>query len=197
MLRLEVFETPDAPATAAYLDPRSAEKLRDTAYEQGYGAGWQDALDQMRDEDALRRAATFEAVQALSFTYAEARAMVDSQLATVIADLLAQIVPDACALSLPARVAQELRVLLARDASAPLQVLCAPDSVPLLSPLLADLPAGARVALVAEPSFTAAQVSVQGQGQRRCIDLSSVTETLRAALSAHQPHQPHKGAHHG
>lgn len=184
MLKLEVFDTADGATQMPYLDSKSAEKLRDAAYEQGYGAGWQDALDQMRDEDALRRAATFEALQALTFTYAEARSMAESQLAAIIGAFLARVVPETCVLSLPGRVAQEVRTLLARDHSAPLQVLCAPDAVPLLGAVLADLPKSAMVALVPEPSFSAAQVMVQGQAQTRSVDLSAMTAALQQALGA-------------
>jgi flagellar assembly protein FliH len=184
MLKLEVFETSQTADPSAYLDPVSAKKMHDLAFEQGYGAGWQDALDQMRDEDALRRAATFEALQALSFTYAEARKMAEAQLSGIVHDLLAKILPEVCALSLPGRVAQELKLLLARDLTAPLQILCAPDCVALLGAVLDDLPPGARVTLLEEPSYSAAQVSIQGQGQRRLLDLASVSDTLRGALSA-------------
>lgn len=187
MLKLEVFETPDTTDAVPYLDARSAEKLRDAAYEQGYGAGWQDALDQMRDEDALRRAATFEALQAISFTYAEARAMTEHQLATTLDALLAKILPEVCLLSLPGRVAQELQVLLARDATASIQVLCAPQSVPMIAPLLEQLPAGAQVKLVDEPSFAAAQVVLAGQGQQRDIDLSSIAALVQSAMAAPIP----------
>ena len=187
MLRLEVFETPEQGDPAAYLDPASATKLRDTAYEQGYGAGWQDALDQMRDEDALRRAATFEAVQALAFSFAEARAMAEAQLVALTEALLARLVPEACALAVPGRVAQELRNMLARDATAQVQILCAPESVALLQPVLSDLPPRTPVVLVAEPSFAPAQVSLRGQDQMRQIDLGGLSDLLRAAFA--QPAQ--------
>jgi hypothetical protein len=204
MLKLEVFETLGANDTVAYLDPHSAAKLRESAFEQGYGAGWQDALDQMRGEDALRRAATFEAVQALTFTFAEARAMCEGQLADIVTDLVTKILPEMCAVSLSGRVSQELRLLLARDRTAPLQILCAPDSIALLAPVLTDLPDGACVTLVPEPSYSAAQVSLQGQGQRRHVDLSSVADSLRAALvtpsrpiATPAASLPYRGAQHG
>ena len=184
MLRLEVFETPEQVDDAAYLDPKSAEAMRDAAFEQGYGAGWQDALAQMRDEDALRRAATFDAVQALSFTFAEAREMAEAQLVALTEALLASLVPQACALSVPGRVAQELRHMLARDADAQVQVLCAPDSVALLQPVLDDLPPSAPVTLVAEPSFAAEQVVLRGHAQQRRIDLAALADLLRAAFTA-------------
>ncbi len=202
MLKLEVFETHSSTDAPSYLDARSAEKLRDAAYEQGYAAGWQDALDQMRNDDALARAATLDALQSISFTYAEARAMSDSQLGELVTDLLTKIVPDACLLSLPGRVAQELRVLLARDATASVQVRCAPQSVAVLAPILTELPAGAQVTLTEEPSFSAAQVVLQGQDQQREIDLSSVAALLQAGLAnaghaATQKSLLLRGAQHG
>lgn len=203
MLKLEIFETHHAGDLALHLDAETAEKLRDAAYEQGYSAGWQDALNQMRDEDAQRRVATFDAFQALTFTYAEARAMAEAQFASIVADFLRRIVPETCVHSLPGRVAQEVRVLLARDMTAPLQVLCAPDSVQLLSPVLADLPGHAMVSLVPEQSYNAAQVTVQGCGQVRSVDLSAVIADLQQALEP-QPtlnstpnSRPLRGAHHG
>jgi flagellar assembly protein FliH len=186
MLKLEVFEVAGAPSDTGYLDARTADKLRMDAYDLGYAAGWQDAVTQERDADHQRIAATLDAIQALAFTFAEARALVEGQLTELVETLIARILPVSLGQALPAHVAQEVRVMLARDPQAQLTLLCAPGASAALAPVLDDLAQGSRVILQEEAAFTSGQVMITGHDQKRVIDL----DTLLGLLDKNQRNSP-------
>lgn len=171
MLKLEVFELDGRAADTGYLDRRSAENLRNQGYEEGYAAGWQDSAVHAADTSASQLASAVDALQRLSFTYAEARLLAEQQLTQLIETLLRRLVPAALELALPSRVAHELGVLLARDPQARLVLRCAPATVAILTPILESMPPNAQIVFEEEPAFAPAQVIISGHDQKRWIDL--------------------------
>ncbi|MGP9789381.1 hypothetical protein [Roseinatronobacter sp. NSM] len=192
MLKLEVFEA--APADEdPLLDAEAAEKLRESAYEQGYGAGWQDALAQLRDEDALRQSAALEALQAISFTYNEAHATLEASFMSLTRTLLETLVPEVLRLSLPGLVLESLQQAASRDTRVPLHLYCAPQVRATLEQVVAAVP-GLEVQLLDEPSYSEAQVSLRLDDQQNNIDLDSVLAQLQAAFSRQLDLKARKGA---
>jgi flagellar biosynthesis/type III secretory pathway protein FliH len=199
MVKLEIFDTPEAAERMVYLDPDSVETLRHAAYDLGYSAGWQDGTQAARTQDSACRTAIAEALQAVTFTYAEARVMAEAQLAEIVAAIIQHLVPPLCAAALPGRVVQELHLMLARDGSAPLQLLCAPGTQSILEEILVHLPKDSSVVLVEEPTLAPAQVLLRGQDQLREIDLSGIIGIAQEAMAFNLKDQKfeRKGAEHG
>lgn len=183
MLKLEVFETA-APDDPPLLDAEAAETLRADAYEQGYGAGWNDALQQMRDEDALRESAALEALQAISFTYNEAHGALETSFLSLTRSLLEMVVPEVLRLSLSELVLENLHHAAARETRLPLRLYCAPQARAALERVTSAVP-GLEIQLLDEPSYSEAQVSLRVEDQQRNIDLDAVLAQLHAAF-AHQ-----------
>ncbi|MFN4057302.1 MAG: hypothetical protein ACK4HW_03850 [Roseinatronobacter sp.] len=184
MLNLEEFELEGVQPDRGYLDPKSAEILRNQGYDEGYAAGWQDCVAHTKETSAAQMAATLDALQRLSFTYAEARALAEHQLVEFVETLLQRIVPPVLDAAMPARVSQELETLLRRDPDARLGLRCAPSTAKVLSSIMADLPSNAHITLSEEPAFSPMQVAITGQEQHRMIDL----EPIYALLDI-KPHQ--------
>lgn len=196
MLKLEVFETASTQDTEAVFDAHQAEKLRETAFEQGYAAGWQDALEHMRHEDALRRIAAEEALQTISFSYNEAHAALQKSFLDLTGVLLDKLMPELVRLALPARLAKELAEITARQTTLPLCIRCAPGAVATLGPIV-DAASGIEITLVPEPSFTEAQVALSIGAQERRIDFDMMLESLRAYLTDSTERQIDKETAHG
>ncbi|WP_439560071.1 hypothetical protein [Roseinatronobacter sp.] len=181
MLKLEVFETA-MPDEEPLLDAEAAEALRVQSYEQGYGAGWQDALQQMRDEDALREGAALEALQAISFTYNEAHAALEASFLSLTETLIEKLVPEIMRLSLPGLVLEGLQQAAARPARSPLTLYCAPLARPALEHVVAAVP-GIEIQLLEEASYTEAQVALRVDDHQKTIDLDAVITQLRDAFA--------------
>lgn len=196
MLKLEVFETiPEEPGSAV-VDSKQAEKLREAAFEQGYAAGWQDALEYMRNEDAMRRIAAEEALQRLSFTYAEAHACLQGSFLALTDAMLARMLPEAMRLSLPGCLRAELEALVAQNTVLPLRLTCAPGACATLEPILESVQ-GLSVELVPEPSFTEAQVALTLGAQERRIDLDSLLNRMREIFAQGMQRHIDKETGHG
>lgn len=181
MLKLEVFETAAIEDTTVVFDAQQVAKLRETAYEQGYAAGWQDALEHMRNEDALRRIASEDALQGISFSYHEAHGALQQGFIALLRAMLDRLLPEAARLSMVGHFDTELRALVARTTHRPIRIRCAPSSVEKLAPLITKV-SSVEIELVAEPSFTEAQVSLSLDAQERIIDLDNMLDALRDSL---------------
>jgi len=181
MLNLESFDAADMAPNWAALAPQDADSLRARAFEDGYGAGWTDALEQMRNEDALRRVASEEALQAVAFGFQEAKHGLESCFMDLASQLVATLLPELRPVALRQHLAQELRTLAARHFRGRLEILCAPTSVTTISNLVQAIP-DMEIAVVQEPSFTEAQVLIRVDQTDRRIDLDRVIAALNDAL---------------
>ncbi len=195
LLKLEVFETAAFDDPSGSISQAEAEKTREAAYEQGYAAGWHDALEQMRDEDALRRIAAEEALQAIRFSYAEAHQALSQSFVALSEAMLQQLMPRAAQAALPALLAEELATVIAQGMSVQIEIRCAPSAMAALGQIVAAT-GQEGITLSAEPSFADAQVSVQLDAQEREINLNSVLAALSQLLERTRS-QEHKETQHG
>ncbi|MCC1482360.1 hypothetical protein [Roseibaca sp. Y0-43] len=193
MLRLESFDGERAPLDDTPVTPHEVETLRSRAFEEGYGAGWTDALEQMRNEDALRRSAAEEALQAVAFSYREATAALEGSFIELAGQMIAAILPGLARDALPEHLERELRAVAAKQLAGRLEVLCAPSVRDALAERCAQV-AGLEVTLLDEPSFSEAQVMLRIDQTTRMIDLDGVLAALTEGLSAPTYH---KEASHG
>lgn len=187
-LKLETFETsPSAPAEAHY--SKEIAFAREQGYEQGYAAGWQDALTQLRSDDDLRRAAALEALQAISFTYTEAHAALEQSFMALFEALVQVLVPHAIQQAMPRMLQQEVRDLARRAASLPIELHCGPGSIAYLRDVLDDAQ-GVSITLIEEPAYSDAQLSLRLGTQRRDIDFNKLVNALRDAIDRQSPPLP-------
>jgi flagellar assembly protein FliH len=141
-LRLEVFEPETAGADGVVVtDLGAMEEARLAAYEQGYAAGWDDAVAAQGAEQARIRADLARNLQALGFTYHEARTHVLKAVEPLIEAVLGRLVPETARLALAPRVVEALRPLLAAAAEVPVIVTVNPAARAAIEPLLAETPA--------------------------------------------------------
>ncbi len=196
MLKLEVFETEAADDPPGAIDAQQAAKQQETAFEQGYAAGWQDALVQMRDEDALRRIAAEDALQAVSFSYHEAHAALQHSFVELTSALLDKLLPAVARDALPVRLKAEIAEIAARETLLPLRITCAPDAVATLEPIVNSV-SGIQVELVPEPSFSEAQLTLTTGAQERRLDFDMVLENMRTRITDNTACQTERGMKHG
>ena len=196
LLTLEVFELGQVDDQSPVLDAFQAEKMRETAYEQGYGAGWQDALEHMRNEDELRQIAAQEALQAIGFSYNEAHQALAGSFLALTQAMLDRVLPEAARVALPAFLAAELEALIAQHTHPDIQILCAPSVRQSLGAVVSSC-TQTRIELVAEPSFTEAQLALRLGTQERVIDLDALLARMREVVAHTQTWHTQQEAAHG
>ena len=184
-LTLEVFEVAQPDEETPLLDAFQAEKMREAAFEQGYAAGWQDALEQMRNENELRHIAAQEALQAIGFSYTEAHQALAGSFLALTQALLDSVLPELARLAVPLCLKAELDALVSQHTRPVVQILCAPGVLGTLGTLISSR-TQAEIELVAEPSFSEAQISLRIGSQERVIDLDDVLVRVREIFAQHQ-----------
>ncbi len=189
VLMLEDFDVPahhqEPPETvkAAAPAPELSEADRLAAYEQGYQAGWDDAV-KAQSEDQDRISAEFARnLRELSFTFHEARSHVIQSMEPLLKELVNTLLPGLIAETMAANLQEELRPLIAECADTPIELVVCPGGAALLEAPIAEF-AGAAITVTEEPSLADGQAYFRVGKVERHVDLSGALEQMRAAFAA-------------
>lgn len=176
----------DAPPPTADTAP---EEERLAAYEQGYSAGWDDAVAAQEAEVTKLRGDLGRNLQELSFTYHEARSHVLRAVEPLLAEMVGKLLPAVARQSLGAMVVEALRPLAEDLADTPVEVTVHPASRAAVEAMLTRDPAP-PLRIVEEPSLGEGQVYLRlGRIERR-VDLDGIVAAIDAALAAFFHPQP-------
>lgn len=181
-LRLEVFGQPSDVAETVTIDAAAMEDARLASFEAGYAAGWEDAMAAQKDERSAVGADLSRNLQALSFTYHEARAHVLSALQPLLNALVSRVLPETARASLAPIVVEALRPLAELAAGAPVTIEMNPAARPAVEALLAGH-AAPPVRLVEEPTLGEGQVYLRLGDREDHVDLDHITDMIRTAVS--------------
>lgn len=195
---LETFEgrQPKKAAHSGQISQKEAETIRTEAFESGYSSGWEDA--QKADAETRHRIeAEFERnIQNLVFTYTEAVDCVRGELknfvSAIVEGFLPEIVPDLTR----EHVRNELLKLADDLVEAPIEIMTAPESKPLLEELL-EKHATLNIGLVEDPTLAARQVYIRIAEREIEVDVVPLIEALRDQLRAIVETKEGKIAHGG
>ncbi|MEH6772374.1 MAG: flagellar biosynthesis protein [Cereibacter changlensis] len=179
-LQLEVFETGDPRAEAAPVDA-AAEEARLAAYEQGYGAGWEDAMAAQAADQARLKADLGRNLQALGFTFHEARVHVLRAVEPLLVEVATHLLPALAREALAPLVLEVLMPLAEEMAERPLTLVLNPAARPAVEALLGEA-TGLPLTLVEEPTLGEGQVHLRIGDTETRIDLDRAIADIAAAL---------------
>lgn len=181
-LKLEVFETGGSSASATVvMDGSELEETRLAAYEQGYTAGWEDAAAAQADDQSRIRVDLSRNLQALSFTYHEARAHVLRAAGPLFQEMTLKLLPGLAREALAPVVLETLMPLIEGMADAPVTIVLNPASRPAVEALL-DRSSGLPFTLQDEPTLGEGQVHLRLGDSETRIDLDRATAEITAAV---------------
>lgn len=182
-VQLEVFELTDMTDERVELGQAELEECRLAAYEQGYTAGWDDAIAAQDSEVARLRADLGRNLEDMSFTYHEAHSHVLRSLEPLLTDMVTKVLPAVARQSLGPMVLEQLRPKAKELAGAPVHIVANPANRELLERLVtADSPF--PLAFEAEESLGDGQVYLRfGTEDETRIDLDGVIDAISSAVS--------------
>jgi flagellar assembly protein FliH len=182
-LKLEVFESAEEQGrqSMVVLDQGALEETRLAAYDQGYAAGWEDAVAAQADEQVNLRADLARNLQALSFTYQEARAHLLGSLGPFVQDMVARLLPEVAREALAPVVLETLMPLADQACEAPVTIVVAPAARPPVEALLAEA-TGLPVTLVEEPTLGEGQAYLRLETAEVVVDLDRAVAEITAAV---------------
>lgn len=185
-IRLEVFEARarEADQPSAAVDAETLEEARLTAFEQGYQAGWDDAASAQDQDQTKLRADIANNMQALAFTYEEARAHLLKGLAPLLEQICAQVVPAISAAAIGEIVREALAEHVEAAATGPVEIVLNPASRSQVESALAG-GATPPYTLTEEPTLGAGQVLLRlDEDTTRQFDLDAAVAEISAAVAA-------------
>lgn len=181
-LRLEVFEVASEPArTTVVTDLSAMEEARLAAYEQGFTAGWDDAVAAQADNQTLLGAEIAKNLQELSFTYQEARGHVLRAIEPLLAQMAERVLPDMARAVLAPMIVETLRPMATALADTPVTLVISPAARPAVEALIER--AGALpVTIETETTLGEGQAQLRFGASETRIDLDRAVTDIAAAV---------------
>ncbi|MDX5358773.1 MAG: flagellar biosynthesis protein [Rhodobacterales bacterium] len=182
-LTLEEFGgAPAAPeAPSANSEAGDASEAHLAGFDAGYRAGWDDAVAAQADAESELRAEIGRNLQALAFSYHDARSHVLRALGPLLADVSARLLPEIAQAALPHLVAEALAPYADLVADAPVRLLLHPASRQRVEALIGPSP-GFPLMIQEDPALQPGQIWLSlGETETR-VDIDAALTTIRTAL---------------
>lgn len=181
---LEDFALHTGGGAVHLLDEDALEEQRLAAFEKGYGAGWDDAVqaqEQGRDQLGADLAAT---LSDLSFTYQEALSRMTLSLEPLFQSLINVVLPDAVERSFATRLTEQLTEMACEQIGQPMQLLVPAGLAQQIEALLPpDLSPAPQV--VEDPALNPGQARLQVGISRREVDCAALLTAIAGAFDAY------------
>jgi flagellar biosynthesis/type III secretory pathway protein FliH len=184
-LRLEVFDT--APSSDGSLQPlvevTAVEEAKVASFEQGYSAGWDDAVAALQGDQTRIRADLARNLQSLAFTFQDARSHVLQAIRPLILEMVDRLLPEVARDTLAPIVLEALTPMADELADAPLTLVLNPAARGQIEDLVTQA-AGLPMEIEEEPSLSEGQVYIRFGTVETKVDLSQVTNDIASAVRA-------------
>ncbi|NPD16633.1 flagellar biosynthesis protein [Xinfangfangia sp. D13-10-4-6] len=176
--QLEVFETTrSADQEVVVTDLASVESTRLAAWEEGYRAGWDDAIAAQSQSGDQLRADLDRNLMALAFTWQEARAHLLGTIEPVMMEIITRVLPALSQETLGPIIIEQLMPMLATAADQPALLHINPAAQEHVEAALSRA-TGLPYEIVQDPTLDEAQVYLRLDSREVSIDLSRVTTTI-------------------
>lgn len=183
--RLEVFDT--APASDGTLQPlveaTAVAEAKIASFEQGYSAGWDDAVAAQQGDQTRIRADLARNLQSLSFTFQDARSHVLQAIRPLILEMVNRLLPEVARETLAPTVLDAVMPLADTLADAPLTLVLNPAVRGQVEDLLAQA-TGLPMVIDEEPTMPEGQVYIRFGAAETKVDLAQVTTDIAIAVRA-------------
>lgn len=197
VLRLEVFENEEkgAAANTVVLDTSHLEEAKLASYDAGYSAGWEDATAAQTGDQTRIGADLARNLQALAFTYQEARGHILRALEPLFEEIIAKLLPTLASETLGGIVLDTLMPMAEGLADAPVTLVLNPNVRAAVEPLI-EAATGLTLVIEEEPSLGEGQVYLRFDQNEALVDLDRATAEISTALRGFFDLTP-KDAKHG
>lgn len=182
----------EQPTQSDQADPASArdDELLDS-FEQGYKAGWEDAIRAKAEEKAHVSAALAGNLQELTFTYHDAKTSVLADLGPVLNAVVRTLLPKVAYRSMGERLVEQLLLLAETNSTKDVRISVASTEVVAVSELLPENLAF-PVLVTGDAALSPGQAHINFSGREQQIDLDELLAELEKSIEAFDVHTRHK-----
>jgi len=182
-LRLEVFDivTADDGSEQPLVQTSVLDEAKVASFEQGYSAGWDDAVAAQQGDQSRIRADLARNLQSLSFTFQDARSHVLQAIRPLILEMTNRLLPAVAHEALAPTVLEALMPLADELVDAPLTLVLNPAARDQVAGVL-EQATGLPMKIEEEPSLPEGQVYIRFGTAEIKVDLTQVTADITAAV---------------
>ncbi|WP_170401227.1 ABC transporter ATP-binding protein [Ruegeria arenilitoris] len=166
------------------LDEDALEEQRLAAFEQGYSAGWEDAVQAQEQSRGQVSAELAKSLEDMSFTYHEAVTRMTLSLEPMFQSLVKVVLPETLDRSFAARLVEQLADMAREQVGQPMQIFvptgCGGEVEALLPQ---DMSAPTRV--IEDPALEPGQARLQVGTSQREVDCSGLLASVAGAFDAY------------
>jgi flagellar assembly protein FliH len=176
----------DLAATGDEALSRSESSLEDEklqAFENGYQAGWDDAVKAHADDQGRIAADFAQNLQEMSFTYVEASAKLTRAMRPLMEQIVTKLLPELARQTLGLHLLEQLDALADAQLADAIEITVSPSNLDAMSALMETQP-NAPFTLKTEAALSEGQVYLRVGGKERQINLDAVTKGIGDALEA-------------
>lgn len=182
---LEDFAVAAPSAPAGDAAPAAADRAE--IYEQGYRAGWDDAVSAEAETQTRIGADFARTLQDISFSYHEARGHVLAAIGPLLRLVVERLLPDLARGRFAETVIAAAEPMIGRAADRPVELLVAPANRAAIEALIeSEAGADSPIAVVEEPSLGPGQAYLRGAGAapegETAIDVDASLAELQQAV---------------
>jgi flagellar assembly protein FliH len=171
------------PAKAAEQAEDALEDVKLNAFENGYQAGWDDAVKAQDNADSKLTEEFLQNIQDLSFTYHEALSKLSVGMKPLMSAIVTKLLPQVAAQSLGPQIMAQIDILMKEQSDALLEIAVSPEKKPVIEALLKEQEA-TPFNVVIEPALSSGQVYLRAGQSEREINLDLVLEGISTAIEA-------------
>lgn len=179
---LEDFGSNSAVRTTVSMTDTTLEEQRLDSFEQGYKAGWEDALKAQNNTTRQISEEFARNLQDLSFTYREAYAHVIKSMNPLLSQIVEAVLPEMAQQTIGMRVIEQLQAMVKTSGESGIEVQVAPANQPAVAALLKQEFAF-PVRLKADATLTETQALLKFDETEKQIDLGEVLAGIGQAVS--------------
>ena len=184
-LRLEVFDTASAAdgSFRPLVEATAVEEAKVASFEQGYSAGWDDAVAAQQGDQGRIRADLARNLQSLSFTFQDARSHVLQAIKPLILEMINRLLPEVAREALGPTVLEAVMPMAADLADTPLTLVLNPAVRGQIEELIFQA-TGLPMVIEEEPTMPDGQVYIRFGTSEAKVDLGQVTTDISIAVRA-------------
>ncbi len=153
------------------------------SFEEGYRAGWDDAVKAYSDDKDKIADAFSQNLQDMSFTFHEAFAKLGTAMEPLLSQIVSKVLPELADKTLAAHVVVQMKDLMTQQAGHAIEIAVCPLNLNALTEILSET-TNIPFEIKGEPALGDGQVYLRVNTQEREINLNAVTEGIANALDA-------------
>ncbi|KAA0916138.1 hypothetical protein FLO80_10445 [Aquicoccus porphyridii] len=182
---LESFDTANSERSQVIsLTEVGLEENRLEAFEEGYKAGWDDAIKSQSDDKTQISQDFAQNLQQISFTYHEAQAEILKSLKPVLEEVAGVLLPDIARSNFGAHLLSEVTKLTDAATRHDIEIVVCPANIAALESILSQRDMS-PIKLSSEDNLGEGQAYIRLNGIERHIDLDAAMNGIRAAIDGY------------